>query len=234
VGLEVIGDSIWLTEGEIVNFYGFPYPTRSVIVRLKTGSLWIWSPVRLTQALHDEVDALGRVTHLVSPNKLHHLYLPEWRAKYPDAKLWGPDSTTRKRPDLSFQEPLGNRAPPEWGDEITQFWFRGSWALDEIVFFHQPSRTAILADLSENFSQDFLRAHWSNWKQVIARLWKITVGYGYAPLELRLSWLNRQPARAALAALLAADPRQVIMAHGEWQRENGRAYLEQAFAWLKL
>jgi hypothetical protein len=34
MALEVIGDSIWLVEGDVVDFYGFPYPTRSVIVRL--------------------------------------------------------------------------------------------------------------------------------------------------------------------------------------------------------
>lgn len=230
--MEVVGESIWLTEGEIVNFYGFPYPTRSVIVRLEDGNLWIWSPVRLTPALQGEVDTLGRVSHLVSPNKIHHLYLPEWRAAYPDAKLWGPASTIRKRSDLSFYGTLGESAPTAWRHEITQFWFYGSFALDEIVFFHHPSRTAILADLSENFGDEFLCEHWSRWKRPIARFCKITVGYGYAPLELRLSWWNRKPAREAMAALLELNPTQVIMAHGEWQRENGRAYLEQAFAWL--
>lgn len=230
---EVVGESIWLTDGEIVNFYGFPYPTRSVIVRLEDGNLWIWSPVRLTQALQEGVDALGRVAHLVSPNKLHHLYLPEWLAAYPDARLWGPASTIRKRSDLSFYGTLGDLAPSEWRHEFTLFWFHGSFMLDEIVFFHQSSRTAILADLSENFGDDFLCEHWSRRKRAIARICKITVGYGYAPLELRLSWLNRKPAREAMEALLALNPRQVIMAHGEWQRENGRAYLKQAFAWLK-
>jgi hypothetical protein len=74
-------------------------------------------------------------------------------------------------------------------------WFRGSPLLDEIVFFHRPSRTAVLADLSENFEEAFLRRHWSWWQRPIARLWKIVEPYGYAPLEWRLSWRNRAPAR---------------------------------------
>jgi len=32
--------------------------------------------------------------------------------------------------------------------------------------------------------------------------------------------------------MLAWDPQQVVMAHGEWQRSDGRRYLERAFAWL--
>ena len=45
------------------------------------------------------------VAHLVSPNKLHHLYLAEWKSAYPEAKLWGPELTIRRRRDLSFAGP---------------------------------------------------------------------------------------------------------------------------------
>lgn len=145
--LEQVDDAIWIAEGGNVSFYGAPYPTRSVIVRLKDGGLWMWSPVRLTANLRVDVDRLGSVRHLVSPNKLHHLYLKEWKEAYPEAALWGPQSTIKKRSDLSFGEPLTDSPPPEWLPDIDQAWFRGSFAMDEIVFFHQPSGTAIVADL---------------------------------------------------------------------------------------
>ena len=230
--LNSIGESIWLIEGEIVNFYGFPYPTRCIVIKLHNDDLWVWSPTTLTEQLINEVNTLGRVAHLVSPNKIHNLYLKDWKDAYPDALLWGPDSTIRKRPDLSFQTPLTEHSPSQWRDEIDQIWFRGSPAMDEIVFFHHLSSTAILADLSENFSAEFLRDHWSPWKRTIARLWKIVEGYGYAPLEWRLSWFNRSPARAALKKLLGLNPTRIIMAHGVWQQDNGREYLKKAFAWL--
>lgn len=233
MALESIGHSIWLVDGEIVNFYGFPYPTRSVIVRLRNGDLWIWSPIKLTDGLNREIQDLGPVKHLVSPNKIHHLYLQEWKNNYPNAVLWGPQSTIKKRTDLEFRDALTDIAPVEWRNEIDQTWFRGSPALDEIVFFHRLSKTAILADLSENLDDDFLSRYWAGWRHLVAKTWKITVGYGYAPLEWRLSWLNRRPARKALETLIGWNPTQVIMAHGQWQTENGRAYLKQAFAWLR-
>ncbi|NBC22181.1 MAG: DUF4336 domain-containing protein [Gammaproteobacteria bacterium] len=232
MALESVGDSLWLAEGGLVSFYGFPYPTRSVIVRLADGDLWVWSPVRLDDALQAEVEALGPVAHLVSPNKLHYLYLRDWQQTWPDAKLWGPASTLRKCRDLDFEAPLTDEAPPAWHGQIDQFWFRGSRAMDEIVFFHSPSGTAIIGDLSENFSEEFLQKHWGWLSRRVAKLWRITEPWGYAPLELRLSWTDKAPARRALDALLAKDPRRVIMAHGEWQREDGRKYLEKAFAWL--
>ena len=74
----MVDDGLWLAEGEIVSFYGFPYSTRSVVVRLAEGHVWVWSPIRLTDGLRREVDRLGQVAHLVSPNKLHHLYLAQF------------------------------------------------------------------------------------------------------------------------------------------------------------
>ena len=96
--IEQVHDALWVAEGEIVSFFGFPYPTRSVIARLKNGDLWVWSPVKLTAALRTEVDRRGPVRHLVSPNKLHHLHLQEWKAAYPEAQLWGPQATYVERP----------------------------------------------------------------------------------------------------------------------------------------
>jgi hypothetical protein len=230
--LEPVDTDIWLAEGPVVDFHGFPYPTRMVIVRLPDGALWIWSPVALTDELKADVEALGPVAHLVSPNKIHHLYLTEWHAAFPDAKLWGPGSTIRKRSDLPFQPALEDTPPADWQGAIDQAWFRGSFFMDEIAFVHRSSRTAIFADLSENFSDDFLNRHWKGWKTAIAKLWGIVVGKGYAPLEWRLSFTNRAPARAAIAHIAATHPDRVIMAHGEWVNTGGEAFLRQAFAWL--
>jgi|TARA_R110002020_G_scaffold83397_2_gene207368 hypothetical protein len=230
--LEPVDEDIWIAEGPLVDFYGFPYPTRAVIVRLPDGTLWVWSPIALDGDLQQEVTALGSVAHLVSPNKIHHLNLSQWHAAYPEAKLWGPASTIAKRADLPFQKPLEDQAPDDWQGVFVQAWFRGSPVLDEIVFVHTASATAIMADLSEHFSEGFLKTNWKAWQRPIARLWGIVEGKGYAPLEWRLSWFNRKPARKALTRILNASPERVIMAHGEWIRSGGRAFLERALAWL--
>ena len=231
--MEEFAENIWIAEGDIVDFHGFPYPTRCIIVRLENGDLWCWSPTALTTQLKTAIERIGTPQHLVSPNKIHHLYLQDWKKAWPDAKLWGPASTIKKRSDLAFEAPLENVAPVEWGENIDLIWFNGSPVLDEIVFFHRTSKTVILCDLSENFSDDFIRNHWKGWKKWIAKPWGITEGKGYAPLEWRLSFLKRKATRLARDRMLAWNPDRVIMAHGEIQRENGRSYLERAFAWLR-
>ena len=227
-----VADRLWLVDGEIVSFYGFPYPTRMVIARLDNDALWVWSPVKLTEALKREVDRLGRVAHLVSPNKIHHLYLPEWKSAYPSAALWGPASTIKRFPALGFEPPLEDTAPSAWGPDLDLAWFRGSFAMDEIVFFHQPSRTVILADLIESFSEAFLRTHWSWWQRPLAVLDGIVAWNPGAPREWRLSFTNRAPARAARAKVLGWPCERVIMAHGEWQPSGGHAYLKRSMRWL--
>lgn len=229
--LERKHDALWLAEGEIVSFFGAPYPTRSAIVRLETGDLWVWSPVKLTAGLRAEVDRLGPVRHLVSPNKLHHLYLPQWQAAFPGAQLWGPRSTIRKRPDLAFREALQDRPPPQWGAVIDQAWFRGSLAMDEIVFLHRPSATAIVADLIQTFSDAFLRKHWG-WRRVLARLDGLTQDQACAPREWRLSFINRAPARRARDKVLGWNCRHLIVAHGELPGAIDQAFLTRSFGWL--
>ena len=229
--LEQVHDALWVAEGEIVSFFGFAYPTRSVVARLENGDLWVWSPVQLTADLRTETDRLGPVRHLVSPNKLHHLYLQEWKAAYPEAQLWGPQSTIKKRADLGFREALRDSPPPEWLPDIDQAWFRGSFAMDEIVFLHRPSGTAIVADLIQTFSDHFLREHWGWWR-FMARLDGLTLDQACAPLEWRLSFINRAPARLARDKVLSWNCRRVIVAHGEWPRADGNAFLAKSFRWL--
>ena len=229
--LEQAHDRLWVAEGQIVSFFGAPYPTRSAIVRLENGDLWVWSPVKLTAELRAEVDLLGPVRHLVSPNKLHHLYLAEWKAAFPGAQLWGPRSTIKKRPDLEFREGLQDDPPSEWLPDIDQAWFRGSFAMDEIVFLHRPSATAIVADLIQTFSDAFLRKHWG-WFGFLARLDGLTQDQASAPREWRLSFINRAPARRARDKVLGWDCRNLIVAHGERPGPIDQAFLTKSFRWL--
>lgn len=227
-----VSKNIWIAEGECVNFYGFAYPTRSVIIRMATGGLWVWSPVSLTEELKRAVDTLGPVAFLVSPNKIHHLFLSQWHQVYPNAQLCGPVSTIEKRRDIDFDLTLTDDVPTAWEDDFDQVWFNTSAYMDEVVFFHRPSGTAILADLSENFSEPFLQEHWKWWQRAVARLWKITTPYGRAPLEWRLTFRKRKVLHTARDRVIAWDAKCVIMAHGEWQPSDGREFLERSFAWM--
>ena len=72
------GPSLFVADGPTVSFYGFPYPTRMVVARLSDGSAWVWSPVALTDDIIEFMDTFASVGRIVSPNKIHHLFLAQW------------------------------------------------------------------------------------------------------------------------------------------------------------
>lgn len=227
MSLEPFGPDIWLAEGPVVSFYGFPYPTRMIVIRLSDGGLFVWSPIALTPALKAQVDALGPVAHVVSPNKIHHLSMGEWQDAYPSARLYASPGLVQKRKDLRFDAVLGDSPPAVWAADIDQVEMGGSAFLTEIVFFHRKSRTAIFADLIENFRPGWFKG----WKGWLARLDGIVMPHGGAPREWRFTFKKRI-ARAALARILAWQPEQVVMAHGELTRTDGTAFIRKSFRWL--
>jgi hypothetical protein len=226
--LEAVDRDLWIADGPSVSFFGFPYPTRSVIIRLRDGGLWVWSPIRLDDALATAVDGLGPVRHLVAPNKLHHLFLADWKARWPAARLWAPPGLRARRPALSFDGDLGDAPEAAWAEDIDQVVFRGSFAMEEVVFFHRGSRTAIVADLIQRFEPGAVRG-WRGW---VMRLDGLVGVHGGTPREWRLTFWPRGAARRAKARLLAWNPERVIVAHGMWARRGGCEVVRSGLAWL--
>ncbi|MGO4870585.1 MAG: DUF4336 domain-containing protein [Roseiarcus sp.] len=223
------GPGVWIREGPVVPFVaGFPYPTRMAVIRLSDGGLFVWSPVALSPALRREVDALGPVRCLVSPNLLHHLFLGEWKAAYPEARLFASPGLRRRRTDLAFDADLGDAPDPIWAADIDQVLVSGSFIMTEAVFFHRGSRTAIFADLIENLPRDWFKG----WRGLLARLDGIVAPNPGAPREWRASFVNRRAARRALGRILAWPIERVLIAHGEPARVDGAAFVRGAFAWL--
>lgn len=235
VGTEHIGESlrpfgpeIWISEGPVTSFHGFPYPTRMAVIRLSDGSLFVWSPVALTDSLAASVDTLGPVRHLVSSNALHHLFLGDWKSAYPAARLYAPPRLRRKRPDLSFDVDLSDVPVSEWATDIEQMLLRGSFALTEVVFFHRGSRTTLFADLIQNFSPGWFKG----WRGLLARLDGIVAPNPGAPRDWRASFLNRRAARVSLDKVFAWPIERVMIAHGDLPGGDGAAFVRQAFTWL--
>ncbi len=226
--LERIDDGIWIAEGPTVSFYSFPYSTRMTLVRLSGGDLWACSPIELDDDLEREVRDLGPLRHLVSPNKIHHLFLDAWAKAWPQAKLYASPGLARRRRDLSFAAELGDDPDPAWAGDIDQVVFHGSFAMEEVVFFHRASRSAIFTDLIQKFDP----AHLGGWRGLVMKLDGLVGPNGSTPREWRLSFWNRAAARRALHAAMAWNPERLIIAHGEWVRHDGRRALESSLAWM--
>ncbi len=226
--LEEFGPDLYVADGPTVSFLGFAYPTRMALARLTDGSVWVWSPIALDGALEREVDAIGPVRHIVTPNKLHHLFLRAWAARWPEARVYAPPGLAARTRDVRFDADLGDAAEADWSADIEQTIFRGSIAMAEVVFFHRPARAVIFGDLIQRF--DPARAR--GLKGLVMRLDGLVGENGSTPREWRASFLRRAPARAALARVLAWRPERLVIAHGACARADATRIVARALAWI--
>lgn len=223
--MKQIAENIWIEERPL-QFYGMPFGTRMTVVKLNDGSLFIHSPVALTTELRLEVGALGEVRHVVSPNKLHHLYMGEWQTAYPEAKIYASPGLREKRRDLNFASDLKDRPETAWANDLDQLIFGGSFVMKEVVFFHRASRTLLVADLLEHFCDDqpfFMRQ--------LTRLFGM-YNRAITPPDWRMTFWRKAKAREALHRILAWQPERIILAHGRMIESDGEAVLRRSFRWI--
>jgi len=229
-----IAEDVWTLEGGTIPFFApplpvrFTYAVRSVVIRLADGSLFVDSPVAMDDEVRRALEELGPVAHVVSPNELHHLFMAEWKRAFPEAKLWASPGLPEKRADLVFAGVLGDEPRSEWAGSMDQLLFRGSWFMEEVVFFHRPSRTLVLGDLVENHEPEVLGPVQRFWAARNAML----APHGSTPRNFRLSFLRRDRARESLARMLAWEPERVLLMHGRCVTEDATSFLRRAFGWL--
>jgi hypothetical protein len=226
--LKPFGPEIWIADGPHVSVAGFHYGTRTAVIRLADGGLFIWSPIGLTADLRADVDALGEVSHLVPPNSLHHLFIAEWQGAYPGARLHAPPGLRAKRKDIAFDADLGDAPAPEWAGELDQVIVTGNRITSETVFFHRKSATVLFTDLIQQFPP----GRFSGWRAIVARLDLMTEPEPTVPRKFRVMFTDRRAARAALARIRAWPAEKVLMAHGTPIERDGHAFIGRAFGWL--
>jgi hypothetical protein len=198
------------------------------VVRLSDGSAWVWSPVALSDDLADSVNSVGPVRFIVSPNKIHHLFLSECASRWPEARLYAPPGLAKKKPELKFDAELGDTADPAWAADIDQVIFHGSVAMKEVVFFHRQSRCAIVCDLIQRHGE----AGMTGWKGWLMRLDGLVGEHGSTPREWRASFVGRRAARSAREKLLSWNPERLLIAHGECAQNRASEIIADALSWI--
>lgn len=232
--LKPFAEQLWIVDGPEIrmNYLGIklPFPTRMTIVRLPSGDLWVHSPIAPDDALVDAIHTLGPVRHLIAPNTLHYWYIPEWQARFPNARSYGAPGLAKnaKRP-LTLDETLGAEPPPAWEGAFDQCVAPGT-LLTEVDFFHLASRTLILTDLIENFEPNRVRNPLLRW---IMKWSGAADPDGKAPIDMQWSFRrHRREMRAAYARMIAWAPERIVIAHGRCYETDGMAELRRAFRWV--
>ncbi len=241
--LKPVADNIWLADGPAVSYFGLPFPTRMTIIRLENGGIWLHAPVAFRPQLLAQVQQLGPIQHLVTPNWLHYAYLQEWQLACPDALVWLPPAVQQRalsrhltqQADCELGFAPDSLAAAGWPAEV-RFLLISAGAHQqnsshqETVFFHQPSKTLILACLIENFELDKCPL----WSRPLFWLAGNVDPDGKAPLDLRWRFRHHKGSlRSAVLQMLAWQPKRLILSHGRWYSGHVMAELLRAFRWVK-
>ena len=170
---------------------------------------------------------------LVSPNRIHYRWLPDWQSAFPDASTHGlPDADAGAAGrDVRFDRHLTGTPDPAWSADLDQLIVPGGF-MSEAVFFHRASATLIVADLIENFEPGRMRSTAWRW---LMRLSGAADPDGKMPVDLRTTFLSRRrEVRRAVERMLAWHPRRIILAHGRWYDADGEAELRRAMRWTGI
>lgn len=229
-GLQSFGRDIWIADGETVSVAGFRYPTRMALIRLGDGGLFVWSPTALSDQLRADVTALGPVRFIVAPNSLHHFFIAQWQAAFPEAKTFAAPGLGKRRKDLVFDGELSDMAEAGWADDVAQIAVRGNAITTEVVFFHRASGVALFTDLLQNFKPGAFRG----WRALVAKLDRMTADEPQVLQKFRVAFTDRKTAREAIRRILAWPTQKVLMAHGPPVETDATDFLKRAFKWLKV
>ena len=222
--LTPIADDLWCVAIPHT-FIGLNFGARMTIIRLPDGSLLLYSPVPMDDALAGEIDQLGPVKHIVAPNLFHHLYVSDAHARWPDAEVSAPAGLDKKRPDLTIHRTLGVDALP---DGVVGVSLAGMAPLSETVIHHPASRSLLTCDLILNITAP---KGW--WTKLYLSLNGINGTPGVSKVVAKSAFKDHAALRGSLDAVLDLDFDRLIIAHGDILETGGRDVLREGFAWMK-
>lgn len=218
----VVDDKIWTFERPVW-FSGVRMRARTTVVRLDDGGLLLHSPAPPTDALAEQLRALGPVRWLVVPNCFHHLGTPAAAAVFPEARVVGPASALKRNKELRIHMDIRD---PQLGEQVAELEalpLQGVPFLDETVLYHRPTQTLLGADV-------VLRAdakdHWTfRWGA------RITGCYERVRVPPDVKWKIPDKAAAArsIRAMLERPAQRLIVGHAEIIEEDCRDLLAQAW-----
>ena len=227
--MQPFGPNIWTVDGDDVRMYGvLPFTTRMTVVQLEAGGVWLHSPVRPTPARRRAVDQLGKVEHLVAPNKIHSLGIEPWKAMYPSAKVWASPAFNERHPNIAVDAVLTNVAEAPWSGEIDHCVVDGHAVLDEVEFLHKKSKTLIITDFIQKHEISGESWFWRGVKHMAGILGRD----GGVAVDIKFSVRDKTAIRRSIDTILGWEFDNLILAHGHCLQGGAKEDVSRAFDWI--
>ena len=222
--LNAVGEGVWECSMPL-KVAGFHLDHRMTVMRMPSGELVVHSPVELDERLRQEVSHQGEVKWIISPSRMHDLFLNQWMEAFPGALLLHSPGLKIRGIPAERLLPLSDESSRLFGGEIDCLLIRGMPRINEFVFLHRPSRTLIVADLVFNLSPA------GGLQKVLQKVNGVYEQFGPSRL-FRMSIKNKAEFRDSLKRVLEWDFDWIIVGHGANAPMDGKDRLRRAFEWL--
>ncbi|KAF9028771.1 hypothetical protein BDZ89DRAFT_1133398 [Hymenopellis radicata] len=149
-----VAKDVWIFSKPFARGGLIPIGGRSTAVKLSNGGVWVLASTPLSTETKSTLDKMGPVEYIVSADRVHHLFLTEYKTAYPNAKVIAPADAVERHgnKDLKF-DGIWGKDPPDtkygFEDDIQHCYFSG-FVNKDVAFFHPASKTLIEADLLFN------------------------------------------------------------------------------------
>jgi hypothetical protein len=218
----IVDDKIWALDRPVW-FGGVRLRARTTVVRLDDGGLVLHSPAPPTDALAEQLRALGPVRWLVVPNCFHHLGTPAAAAQFPEARVVGPASALSRNKGLRLDVDIHDA---QFGEQVPEFEvlpLQSVPFLDETVLYHRPTKTLLGADIVIGAGAN---DHWT-WRWAA----RITGCYERVrvPPDVRKKIQDKAAVARSLRAMLERPAQRLIVGHAAVIGEGCRDHLAQAW-----
>ena len=223
---EYIPGQIWLKEYPF-HFAGCDFYARMTVIRLSDSRIMLHSPCEIDETLKKQIQSLGTTAYIVAPGSYHFSYICSAQKAFPEAETFICPGVERKAPDIEFDRMLGDRPDPGWEADFDQVLVRGSRFIQEVTFYHKLTKTLILVDLLENFTDSTPGVSWmlKFWFKIFFRMWNNPKP---AP-EYQLGWKDKAEAGKSLRRILSWQIERIIIAHGDLIEEKAVETLTKAW-----
>jgi len=213
-----LNTNIWVAERDF-KLAGLELGNRMTIIKLSTGGLLLHSPVEFTSDLGKEIDALGSVEYIITPNNFHGLFTPIWCDAFPKAKHYSAKTPIGNSVTIALGEELQNHI----AEDIRIIKIDGIPKLNEFAFIHLKSSTLILTDIAFNIQQ--VRGWWSRF------FFRLNGAWGkFGPSRVMKTMIeDPQALRSSIEKMMAYNLNKIVVSHGSIVEENAKAILDQAF-----
>lgn len=180
----------------------------------------------------------------------HHIFLSEWAAAYPNAKLLGVDGLPEKR--QKSKETAGTKFEHVWTqknrsdmkidpefDREFEVEYVSSHANKELVFCHKPDRTLIEADLMFNLpaKEQYSKTGKDPSGGVLTKLFiGMQNTMGPATWQKRFLWYiastgDRQGFAQSVKRINSWDFDRIIPCHGDVIETGGKGIFQKVMEW---